>query len=408
MPPAPSIDPGPPITVVGIGADGWDGLTAPGRAALAAADVVLGAPRQLALLPATVAADRQPWPTPLLPHLPGLLDAHRGRAVAVLASGDPMFHGVGSTLARLVGPGRLRVLPHPSSASLAAARLGWPLDRTEVVSLVTAPVESLHPAVQPGRRLLVLGADPAAVTALLTARGYGDSTVTVLEQLGGPAARIVAGTAAAWPHPPGDPLCVLAVDCVAGPKAAHLPTVPGLPDDAYDSDGQLTKREIRAVTLARLAPGPGQLLWDVGAGSGSIAIEWLRAHPANRAVAVEADPARVERIRANADALGVPRLQIVAGRAPGALAGLAGPADAVFVGGGVTAPGLLDAAWAALAPGGRLVANAVTVESEQILAAAHARHGGDLTRLAVQRAAPVGGFTGWRPMMPVTIWAVTR
>ncbi|GAA0805743.1 precorrin-6y C5,15-methyltransferase (decarboxylating) subunit CbiE [Spirilliplanes yamanashiensis] len=398
----------PPVTVVGVGADGWAGLGDAARAALTAADVVLGAPRQLGLLPAAVGARREAWPSPLVPALPGVLAAHRGRAVCVLASGDPMWHGIGATLAGLLGPDRLRVLPHPSSASLAAARLGWRLDDTEVVSLVTAPVAALHPAVQPGRRVLVLGADVAQVAALLTARGYGDSPVTVLEQLGGPAERVLTGTAAAWPHPPGDPLRVVAVRCVAGPDAPLLPTTPGLPDDAYDSDGQLTKREVRAVTLARLAPAAGQLLWDVGAGSGSIAIEWLRAHPANRAVAVEPDPVRAARIGANAEALGVPRLTVVTGRAPQALAELAGPADAVFVGGGVTAPGMVDAAWAALAPGGRLVANAVTIESEQVLAAAHARLGGDLTRLAVHRAAPVGGFTGWRPLMPVTIWAVTR
>ena len=396
-----------PITVAGIGADGWAGLAGPARAALRAADVVFGGPRQLDLLPAEVTAERVAWPSPLVPALPGLLAAHDGRAIAVLASGDPMFHGIGSTLFRLLGPDRLRVLPHPSSASLAAARLGWRLDDTDVVSLVTAPTGALHPAVQPGRRLLVLGGAVPAVAALLTTRGYGDSPVTVLEQLGGPAERVRTGTAAAWPHPPGDPLSVIAVECVAGPKAAHLPTVPGLPDDAYDSDGQLTKREVRAVTLARLAPAPGQLLWDVGAGSGSIAIEWLRAHPANRAIAVEPHPERVQRIAANAATLGVPRLVVIEGRAPAALAGLDRP-DAVFVGGGVTAPGLLDAAWAALAPGGRLVANAVTIESEQVLAAAHARLGGDLVRLSVQRAAPVGGFTGWRPLMPVTIWAVTR
>ncbi len=396
------------VTVVGIGADGWAGLGESARAALAGADVVFGGARQLGLLPAAVAAERSAWPSPLLPALPGLLDARRGHAVCVLASGDPMWHGIGSTLVRLLGAGGVRVLPHPSSASLAAARLGWRLDDADVVSLVTAPAETLHPAVQPGRRLLVLGADGAQVATLLTTRGYGDSPLTVLEQLGGPAERVRTGTARSWAHPPGDPLCVVAVECVAAPGAPLLPITPGLPDDAYDSDGQLTKREVRAVTLARLAPTPGQLLWDVGAGSGSIGIEWLRAHRSARAVAVESDPVRVERIRANAAALGVPRLEVVAGRAPGALAGLPGAPDAVFVGGGVTAPGLLDAAWAALAPGGRLVANAVTLESEQVLAAAYAARGGDLTRLAVHRASPVGGFTGWRAMMPVTIWAVTK
>jgi precorrin-6Y C5,15-methyltransferase (decarboxylating) len=217
----------------------------------------------------------------------------------------------------------------------------------------------------------------------------------------------VSGVAGAWAQPPGDPLNVVAVECVADPDAALLPATPGLPDDAYEHDGQLTKRDIRAVTLARLAPVPGQLLWDVGAGAGSIAIEWSRTHRSCRAVAVERDPVRADRIGRNAAALGVPELEIVRGAAPAALAGLPAP-DAVFVGGGVTAPGVLDACWAALGPAGRLVVNAVTMESEQLVADWYAKVGGDLTRVAVQRAAPVGGFTAWRPALPVTVWAVAK
>ncbi len=394
------------VTVVGIGAGGWSDLGRTPQRALAAAAVIFGSARQLDLLPPEVTGERVTWPSPLLPALPGLLDAHPGPGRCVLASGDPMWHGLGATLVRLLGADRVRVLPHPSSVSLAAARLGWPLAGTELVSLVTAGPATLRRVLAPGRRVLVLARDAdtaAEVAAELTAAGHGSARLTVLEQLGGPAERLVTGVAAGWVEPPGDPLAVLAVECGDGPALA---VVPGLPDDTYASDGQLTKREVRAVTLALLAPVPGALLWDVGAGSGSIGIEWLRSHPACRAIAVESHPERAATITANAAALGVPALRVVTGRAPETLAGLPAP-DTVFIGGGVTRDGVLDACLAALRPGGRLVANAVTVESEAVLAAAHAKLGGELVRLAVQRAAPVGGFTGWRAMMPVTIWSVT-
>ncbi|BCJ55099.1 precorrin-6Y C(5,15)-methyltransferase [decarboxylating] [Actinoplanes sp. NBRC 14428] len=394
------------LTVVGIGADGWPGLAGTATAALTAADVILGSDRQLALLPTEVAAERVPWPTPLLPALPGLLERHRGRRIAVLASGDPMFHGIGATLRRYVD--RFDVIPHPSSVSLAAARLGWPLAEVDVLSLVTAPVEELHPLIHPGRRILVLGRDagtPALVAELLTARGYAGSTVTVLSRLGGEDETIRGGPAATVDLAGVDPLHVIAIECGRG--GARRPLTPGLPDDAYDSDGQLTKREVRAVTLAVLGPQPGELLWDVGAGSGSIAIEWMRSHRACRAIAVESSPERAARVEANAGALGVPRLRVVVGRAPGALAGLPAP-DVVFIGGGVTRDGVVEAAWEALPAGGRLVANAVTLESEAVLAGWYGKLGGELTRVAVQRASPVGGFTGWRAMMPVTIWATVK
>jgi precorrin-6Y C5,15-methyltransferase (decarboxylating) len=245
------------------------------------------------------------------------------------------------------------------------------------------------------------------VAALLAGSGYGASRVTALAQLGGPAERRFDGRAAGWPHAETDPLVITAVEVVADPGTVPLPTVPGLPDDAYAHDGQLTKRDVRAVTLSRLAPLPGQLLWDVGAGAGSIGIEWMRVHPSCRAIAVESHPERAHRIRQNAGRLGVPDLGVVEGEAPGALLGLPRP-DAVFVGGGVTTPLLLDACWEALVPGGRLVVNAVTVQSEAVLAGWHGRCGGSLTRLSVARAEPVGGFTGWKPAMPVTIWSVTR
>ncbi|MDX2707861.1 precorrin-6y C5,15-methyltransferase (decarboxylating) subunit CbiE [Streptomyces sp. PA03-6a] len=400
-----------PVAVVGIGADGWPGLPATSREALTGAGVVLGGPRQLELLPPEVTAERVAWPSPLRPAVPGLIAAHAGRRIAVLASGDPMFHGIGRTLTEVLGADRLRVLPHPSSVSYACARLGWAVEDTDVVSLVGRPPATLAGALYDGRRVLVLSRDagtPAAVAGLLRERGYGASRLRVLEQLGSPRERILDGTAVNWPHPAGDPLNVVAVECAAEPAAApRLGLVPGLPDSAYEHDGQLTKRHVRAATLAVLAPAPGELLWDVGGGSGSIAVEWMRAHRTCRAVTVERDAVRAERIARNVAALGVPALRVVTGAAPAALDGLPVP-DAVFVGGGLTAPGLLEACWAALRPGGRLVANTVTLESETLLARWYARHGGELVRLAVAHAAPVGGFTGWRQAMPVTQWSAVK
>ncbi|WP_369182524.1 precorrin-6y C5,15-methyltransferase (decarboxylating) subunit CbiE [Streptomyces sp. Y1] len=398
----------PPITVVGIGAEGWSGLAPDSRAALLDAEVILGAPRQLDLLSRPeVTAERVAWPSPLRPAVPGLLAAHAGRRIAVLASGDPMFYGIGRTLAETVGPERLRVLPHPSSVSHACARIGWPLEATEVVSLVGRPLDTLALALHPGRRLLVLSADattPAAVAALLTARGYGTARLRVLEKLGHAHERQLDGRADDWPHPPGDPLNLIAVELGDGPRGS---LVPGLPDASYESDGQLTKRHVRAATLAVLAPSPGELLWDVGGGSGSIAVEWLRAHRDCQAVSIERDPVRAERIARNAATLGVPRLRVVTGPAPAALAELPTP-DAVFIGGGLTAPGLLDSCWSALRPGGRLVANTVTLESEALLTEWYRRHGGELVKLAVAHAVPVGGFTGWRQAMPVTQWSAVK
>ncbi|WP_327004921.1 precorrin-6y C5,15-methyltransferase (decarboxylating) subunit CbiE [Dactylosporangium sp. NBC_01737] len=399
----------PAVTVVGIGADGLGSLAPDGRAALAAATVLFGSARQLDLVTDVTGADivtgagvhRVAWPSPLVPALPRLLAEHHAGRVVVLASGDPMFHGIGTTLVRLLGAAHVHVVPHPSAVSLACARLGWALDDVEVVSAVGRSVDALRRVLHDGRRVLILSAGagtPAQVVQILRETGFGGSDVTVLESLGGPDERV---------HHDADragPLNVVAVDCRGG---GGIPVVPGLADGSYTSDGQLTKREIRAVTLAALGPRPGELLWDVGAGSGSIAIEWLRAHRSCRAVAVERDPVRAGRVTANAGALGVPHLSTVVGAAPEALDGLA-PPDAVFIGGGFTAAGVFERCWSALRPGGRLVVNAVTVESERLVADLHATHGGELTRIAVQRAAPVGGFLAWRPMMPVTQWVVWK
>jgi precorrin-6Y C5,15-methyltransferase (decarboxylating) len=401
------------VRLVGIGADGWPGLTTSARAMVEAAGVVLGSQRQLDLLPKTIAAERVTWPSPLRPAVRELVDRHRSRGLVVLASGDPMFFGIGRALVEEVGPQSLQVLPQPSCVSLACARLGWPLEDIDVVSLVGRPIASLTTSLHHRRRIVVLSNDadtPAQVADLLTDKGFGGSTVTVLGQLGAPAEARRAGIAQDWnaaADDPVDPLNVVAVECVLGGNGPRLGLVPGLADAAYEDDGQLTKREVRAVTLSCLAPAPGELLWDIGGGAGSIAIEWMRAHRTCRAICIESDHERAARITRNAEALGVPGLQTVLGRAPAALAELPTP-DAIFIGGGLTGDGLLETAWAALRPGGRMVANAVTLESEPLLAHWYARHGGELNRVATSKAKPVGAFTGWQPAMPVTQWSVTK
>jgi len=391
------------VTVVGIGADGWAGLSSRSKTAIEQAGALVGGPRQLSLLPDAVAGRRIPLPSPLLPQFHDLVAAHADAALVVLASGDPMFYGVGATLVRLGVP--VTVLPHPSSVSLAAARLGWPLDDVDVVSLVGRPLALLHPLLQPGRRVLALTGETTAaadVRALLAARGFGGSQVTVLADLGGE--QEVVAQADGQPH---GRLAIVAITCRLDPQTAPLPRVPGLPDEAFEHDGQLTKREVRAQTLAMLAPVPGQLLWDVGAGSGSVGIEWMRIHPASRAIAVEPRADRRERIARNAAALGVPGLVVVPGAAPAALLALEAP-DAVFIGGGVTSDGVVAACWDALAVGGRLVANAVTLEGQAVLSDWRRRLGGTLTRIGIEHADPLGTFTTWRPALPVVQWSVLK
>ena len=395
------------LTLVGIGEDGYAGLGKAARRALLGASCIVGAPRQLELLPHCLKAARETWPSPF--SLEPVL-ARRGTPVCVLASGDPMFYGVGASLARQLPAEELRVFSAPSSVSLAAARMGWPLQEVTVLSLVARPLAALQVQIFPGARLLLLSNDgdsPAAVAELLRARGFGPSRLTVLEHLGGDQERRIDGLASDWVLPRAADLNLLAVECVAGADARLLPLTPGLPDDAYQHDGQLTKRDVRAITLARLAPQPGELLWDVGAGCGSIGIEWMRAHSSCRALAIEADAGRQAHIQHNRDALGVPGLQLVAGRAPEALAGLAAP-DAIFIGGGVTIPGVLEQCWASLKPGGRLVANAVTLQSEAALVAWREQVGGELTRISVAQAQPLGGFDTWRSALPITLLVVRK
>lgn len=406
-----------PIDVVGIGADGWDGLAPPTRRALAEADVLFGSRRQLDAIPESVcAADRVVWPSPMLPRLRETVDVYAERRCCVLASGDPMFHGIGVTLARTYGPSTIRVFTHPSSVSLACARLGWALQDVEIVSVVARAVETVLPALVHGRRVLVLGEDrhtPSSLAELLRRHGFGKSAMTVLEQLGGVEERVRTLPTETWaegfdaPDAPGA-LNVIALDVATDDAGQGIRATrnPGLADSLFVGDGQLTKSEVRALTVTALAPTPGELLWDVGGGSGSIAIEWMRTHPRCRAEVFERVDTRSASIRTNAGALGVPSMSI-RGAAPESFDGAPTP-DAVFVGGGVTQPGLLDGCWAALRPGGRLVANAVTAESEALLLQWYSKHGGTLRRIQIQRGEPLGSFTGWRPQMPVTQWVAVK
>jgi precorrin-6Y C5,15-methyltransferase (decarboxylating) len=397
------------LAILGIGEDGVEGLAPAARALLSGAAVVYGGARHLALAAPLIRGEARCWPSPITDAIPALL-ALRPAPVAVLASGDPYCFGIGATLAAAIPAAETVCLPAPSAFSLACARLGWPLAEVATLSFCGRPVASLVPHLQPGARVLALSADaetPHAVAALLRARGFGPSWVHVLQALGGPRACVLARRAAEeLPHDI-DKLNLLAIEVVAGPDARPLPLVAGLPDAFFANDGQLTKQEIRAVTLSALAPLQGELLWDIGLGCGSISIEWLLRHPSMRAVGIESRPDRAARAARNAATLGVPRLEVVTGAAPEALAGLPAP-DAVFIGGGAQVPGLIETAWTALRPGGRMVANGVTAETESVLLGVSVRLGGTLRRIAVERLEPLGRHHAYRAAMTVTQWVATK
>ncbi|MCX6398920.1 MAG: precorrin-6y C5,15-methyltransferase (decarboxylating) subunit CbiE [Propionibacteriales bacterium] len=394
------------ITVVGIGADGWDGVPASSRAIVEGAEVVLGGERHLAFVPPLAGQAHEPWPRPMT-DLPAFLEKYAGRRVVALASGDPLVSGIGTTLIRLLGHDAVTVVPAVSSVALARARMNWSAEDSAVVTLVGRDPAALRRELAPGRKLIVLSSDertPLAVAGLLLDAGHGASLITVLGDLGSAQETRLEFTADTDTLPADLPrLHVLAIE-VHGPGAGAVSWAPGLPEAAFDHDGQITKRDVRASALSRLAPRPGALLWDVGAGAGSVAVEWLRAHPLTDAIAIEAHADRAARIGRNATALGVPRLQVVLGTAPEALAGLPQP-DAVFVGGGATAPDLLDLCREALRPSGRLVVHGVTLETESLLVDAFHQYGGELTRLSVEHVTALGGrFTGWTPSRAVVQW----
>jgi precorrin-6Y C5,15-methyltransferase (decarboxylating) len=411
LPPHPAASPR-WLSIVGIGEDGVDGLSAAARGLVGGAAIVFGGRRHLALATSVIRGAARPWPSPFDRVVEEVL-AQRGRQVCVLASGDPFMHGVGAVLARHVDAQEMLVVPAPSAFSLAAARLGWALPETALVSLHARALDFVRPHLQPGARVIALtsdGAAPAALARLLADTGFGGSRLVVLEALGGPRERIRATTAAAFDLHDVDALNTVAIEVAAAPGARVIPRTSGIADALFEHDGQITKREIRAVTLSALAPRRGEFLWDIGAGAGSVAIEWMLADPSLRAAAIEARTERADRIRRNAVAFGVPALDVVEGKAPATLAGLARP-DAIFIGGGAGDTGMLDAAVAALRPGGRLVVNAVTLATEGLLLARHAVLGGELVRIAVSRAEPVGRPShaqspmAWRPAMAVTQWA---
>ncbi|MGE4529075.1 MAG: precorrin-6y C5,15-methyltransferase (decarboxylating) subunit CbiE [Rhodospirillaceae bacterium] len=393
------------LTVIGLGEDGLPGLSAAARAALDAAELLVGARRLLEMVPAGV-ADRIVWAG-----LDGTLDAisaARGRRVVVLASGNPMWFGVGSTLAKTLDPREIAVYPAPSAFSLACSRMGWAMQDAVEVSAHAFPLECIGRHLYPGARLVVLSRDgdtPAGLAAYLSERGFGPSRLTVFEAMGGLRERRVEGEAAGWPHPAAAALNTVAIEVAADADARIYGLAPGLPDEAFLHDGMLTKREVRAVTLAALSPRPGEILWDVGAGNGSISIEWLRLNPGGRAVAIERDHERAQVLRINALRLGAPTVEIVEGLVPEALDGIAGEPDAIFIGGGLTSGDTLSACWERLPPGGRMVVNVVALESAALLYEFQKRNGGTLTQLAIARNAPVGAMTKFEPMAPVIQYA---
>ena len=397
------------LTIVGIGEDGLDGLGASARAAVDAAETLVGGTRHLAMIPPD-GRERLEWPRPFSA-LTAELRARSGRRVCVLATGDPFCFGVGTPIARHFSADEMRVLPSPSAFSLACGRLGWSLPEVETLTLHGRPPATFRAAIQPGARVLVLSHDattPAVIAEMLHDAGYGESRIVVLEHMGGTGERVRETTARGFSFEDVRDFNTVAVECAAGPDAPLLARTPGLPDDAFEHDGQLTKRAVRAAALAALAPCPGQLLWDVGAGCGSVGIEWMRAARGARAIAVERKTERLALIEGNAERLGTPGLRTVHGEAPAALADLDAPPDAIFVGGGLSTPGLLDACWDALSAGGRFVAHGVSLEGERALFDAHAAYGGELTRIAVSHAAPLGRFRAFRPAYPVTELAARK
>ena len=394
------------LHIVGIGEDGFDGLTAATRAVVEAAEVIIGGDRHHGLSDSVV-AERLAWPHPfdaLIDVLKGL----KGRRVVILATGDPLWFSVGARIGRAISPAEIVYHPQLSAFQLAAARMGWSMADVETLTVHGRPVQQMIAFIQPDQRLLILttGAEtPAQIARFLTERGFGRSPMTVLAAMGGKDEARFEGLAESWDHivPAFN---TLAVECVAAPDAALMPRVPGLADELFQHDGTMTKQEVRAVTVAKLMPMRGALLWDVGTGCGSVAVEWMRAARYARAVGIEPRADRRAMAAANALALGTPKLELIDGEAPAAFEGLEAP-DAVFLGGGLTAE-VFAAAFAALKPLGRLVANAVTLESEAVLMGLHARHGGQLVKLAVNRAEPVGPYRGWRALMPVTQWSLVK
>jgi precorrin-6Y C5,15-methyltransferase (decarboxylating) len=396
------------LGLVGIGEDGLDGLVPAARELIAQAEFVVGGKRHLALV-GSLKVETMTWPSPI-EHALDAIEAHRGRSVCVLASGDPFFFGVGAMLMRRFPANQMISIPTPSAFALAASRLGWSQQDCALLTLHGRPLEAIIPHLQPNARIIALSWDeatPAKLAALLTARGMGRSRLTICEAMGGPNERTRTTEAQDFALDNVAALNTIALEVAAEHGARVVPRAAGLPDDWFEHDGQITKREIRAMTLSSLAPRRGELLWDVGSGSGSVAIEWMLAHPTNKAVAIEVRHNRAERIARNALSFGVPGLSVVAGEAPHVFADLAAP-DAIFIGGGASAPGMMARAYDALNEGGRLVVNAVTLETQAACIDWRARWGGELTQIAVAYAEPIGRYSGWRAAMPIVQWRLIK
>jgi precorrin-6B C5,15-methyltransferase / cobalt-precorrin-6B C5,C15-methyltransferase len=397
------------LSIVGIGEDGPDGLSPVARGLIGDAEIVFGGRRHLGLAAPLIRGATKAWPSPFETAANEVLQ-HRGHPVCVLATGDPFYYGVGAVLARYVDTREMVVVPAPSAFSLTAARLGWSLPQAVLLSLHGRHLDLIRPHLQPGARIIALTSDgegPAALARLLTQSGFGASRLTILEALGGPCERVQTATAAGYEFGTVEALNTVAIEVEAAADARVLPRAAGLADDLFEHDGQITKREVRALTLSSLAPRRGELLWDIGAGSGSVAIEWMLADPTMRAIAIEQREDRAARIRRNAAAFGVPGLEVAEGIAPASLTTLA-PPEAIFIGGGASENSVFEVAARALRPGGRLVANAVTLETETLLMARHTALGGELIRIAISRAEPLGEMTSWRPALPVTQWLWTK
>ena len=396
------------LTIVGMGEDGYDGLGAAARLAIAQAEVIVGSERLLAFLPAS-AAERHVWPQPFS----AVVDRIRplqGKRTVILATGDPLNYGVARKLLTFIPADEVTILPHLSAFSHAAARMGWSIPDCDTLTLHGRDAANIEPFIQPGVNLIVLTADATTIPEVarrLVARGFGESEISVLENMGGPREQVSSFRADAVPARAFSDLNTLAIRCIAGPDANIFSRLAGLPDEAFAHDGQLTKREVRAATLAALSPAPDQLLWDVGAGCGSIAIEWMRAARGCEAIAFESNAERLAMMARNADALGAPRLKLVAGEAPAILSGHAAP-DAVFIGGGLGIPGVFETSWERLKPGGRMVVNVVTIEGELHLYDLQEKHGGDLVRIEVSYLHRIGPLRALKPRMPVLQWRARK
>ncbi|MEE9314042.1 MAG: precorrin-6y C5,15-methyltransferase (decarboxylating) subunit CbiE [Rhizobiaceae bacterium] len=395
------------LDIIGIGEDGVGGLSSFAREKLEAADVIIGGDRHHGLSP-NVRAERLSWPSPFNAMI-DVIKLHKGKKLVILVTGDPLWYSVGARIGRSIPVDEIRFHPQLSAFQWASARMGWSMADVDTLTIHGRANSQIMPYLAPNVRLLVLTQNkdsPAAVAKLLVERGFGKSKITALAALGGEREQRFDGVANNWNHDVPD-FHTLAVECVAGENAKWYPRTGGLPDDAFFSDGQITKQDVRAATIAKLAPYSDALLWDIGAGCGSVSIEWMRAARGAMAIAIEAKPKRVEMIRQNAVELGVEKIEIIEEQAPKALVGLRQP-DAVFIGGGLSVDGVFETAWAELKAGGPLVANAVTLESEMRLIELHKQYGGELVRLSVQKAEPIGSFHGWRAAMPVTQWSVVK